>query len=96
MAPTITAWHRGEPILVAPELVPFITKHSNAGIQRTMRAEEPLRTICAGVKGGRFSTVAPVLAKFRGGIDGCPVTEPVRTDHRWRRRRAPCRCSARA
>ncbi|MFA1289929.1 DNA cytosine methyltransferase [Xanthomonas axonopodis pv. nakataecorchori] len=77
--PTITAAHRGELMLVAPELAPFITEHSNASNQRTMRADEPLRTICAGVKGGHFSAVAPVLAKFRGESDGRPVTEPVPT-----------------
>ncbi|KGK59607.1 DNA methyltransferase [Xanthomonas cannabis pv. phaseoli] len=77
--PTITAAHRGELMLVAPELAPFITEHSNASNQRTMRADEPLRTICTGVKGGHFSQVAPVLAKFRGDSDGRPVTEPVPT-----------------
>lgn len=53
-------------MLVAPELAPFITEHSNASNQRTMRADEPLRTICAGVKGGHFSAVAPILAGVGG------------------------------
>lgn len=64
--PTITAAHRGELMLVAPELAPFITEHSNASNQRTMRADEPLRTICAGVKGGHFSAVTPILAGVGG------------------------------
>ncbi|MGQ5356472.1 DNA cytosine methyltransferase [Xanthomonas arboricola pv. corylina] len=64
--PTITAANRGELMLVAPELAPFITEHSNASNQRTMRADEPLRTICAGVKGGHFSVVAPILAGVGG------------------------------
>ncbi|USJ00900.1 DNA cytosine methyltransferase [Xanthomonas prunicola] len=64
--PTITAANRGELMLVAPELAPFITEHSNASTQRTMRADEPLRTICAGVKGGHFSAVAPILAGVGG------------------------------
>ncbi|WP_126965777.1 DNA cytosine methyltransferase [Xanthomonas arboricola] len=64
--PTITAANRGELMLVAPELAPFITEHSNASNQRTMRADEPLRTICAGVKGGHFSAVAPILAGVGG------------------------------
>lgn len=64
--PTITAANRGELMLVAPELAPFITEHSNASNQRTMRADEPLRTICAGVKGGHFSMVAPILAGVGG------------------------------
>ncbi|AZR24407.1 DNA cytosine methyltransferase [Xanthomonas vasicola] len=77
--PTITAAHRGELMLVAPELAPFITEHSNASNQRTMSGDEPLRTICAGVKDGHFSAVAPVLAKFRGESDGRAVTQPVPT-----------------
>ncbi|TQT27748.1 DNA cytosine methyltransferase [Xanthomonas perforans] len=64
--PTITAANRGELMLVAPELAPFMTEHSNASNQRTMRADEPLRTICAGVKGGHFSAVAPILAGVGG------------------------------
>ncbi|MGQ5267709.1 DNA cytosine methyltransferase [Xanthomonas arboricola] len=64
--PTITAANRGELMLVAPELAPFIAEHANASNQRTMRADEPLRTICAGVKGGHFSAVAPILAGVGG------------------------------
>ncbi|PPU32115.1 DNA cytosine methyltransferase [Xanthomonas sp. CFBP 7912] len=78
--PTITAAHRGELMLVAPELAPFIAEHANSShTTGNMRADEPLRTICAGVKGGHFSAVAPVLAKFRGESDGRAVTEPVPT-----------------
>ncbi|MDY4296791.1 MULTISPECIES: DNA cytosine methyltransferase [unclassified Xanthomonas] len=65
--PTITAANRGELMLVAPELAPFITEHSNASNQRTISATEPLRTICAGVKGGHFSAVAPALVQTRYG-----------------------------
>ncbi|MEB1136051.1 DNA cytosine methyltransferase [Xanthomonas campestris pv. campestris] len=78
--PTITAANRGELMLVAPELAPFIAEHANSSHTiGSMRADEPLRTICAGVKGGHFSAVAPVLAKFRGDSDGRAVTEPVPT-----------------
>ncbi|KVD57299.1 DNA methyltransferase [Burkholderia ubonensis] len=45
---------------------PFVTEHANASNQRTMRADEPLRTICAQVKGGHFSVVAPTLVQMRG------------------------------
>ncbi|WP_447782361.1 tyrosine-type recombinase/integrase [Stenotrophomonas riyadhensis] len=48
---TITAANRGELMLAAPELAPFIAEHANASNQRTMAADEPLRTVCAGVKG---------------------------------------------
>ncbi len=63
---TITAANRGELMLAAPELAPFIAEHANASNQRTMAADEPLRTVCAGVKGGHFSVVAPILAGVGG------------------------------
>ncbi|KAB7769322.1 DNA cytosine methyltransferase [Xanthomonas maliensis] len=65
--PTITAAHRGELMLVARELAPFIAEHANSSHSvGSMRADEPLRTICAGVKGGHFSAVAPILAGVGG------------------------------
>jgi len=60
---TITAANRGELMLAAPELAPFIAEHANSSNQRTMAADEPLRTVCAGVKGGHFSVVAPTLVQ---------------------------------
>lgn len=63
---TITAANRGELMLASPELAPFMTEHANASSQRTMTADEPLRTVCAGVKGGHFSLVAPILAGVGG------------------------------
>ncbi len=63
---TITAANCGELMLAMPELAPFITEHANASNQRTMDAGEPLRTVCAGVKGGHFSVVTPILAGVGG------------------------------
>ncbi len=63
---TITAANRGELMLAAPELAPFITEHANASTQRTMAVDEPLRTLCAEVKGGHFSVVNPILAGVGG------------------------------
>ncbi|QDY50451.1 DNA cytosine methyltransferase [Stenotrophomonas maltophilia] len=63
---TITAAHRGELMLAAPELAPFLTEHANASRQRTMAADGPLPTVCAGVKGGHFSVVSPILAGVGG------------------------------
>lgn len=63
---TITAANRGELMLAAPELAPFITEHANASTQRTMAVDEPLRTLCAEVKGGHFSVVTPILAGVGG------------------------------
>ncbi|WP_417705399.1 DNA cytosine methyltransferase [Rheinheimera aquimaris] len=62
--------------LVVPTLTPFITEHANASSQRNMPADEPLRTICAEVKGGHFAVVAPVIARQFGKSVGHPVNEP--------------------
>ncbi|MEI8603644.1 DNA cytosine methyltransferase [Shewanella sp. PP-Sp27a-2] len=53
-----------EPFIVPQNvtLAPFITEHANASNQRNMPVDEPLRTICAEVKGGHFAVVQPVLA----------------------------------
>lgn len=48
-------------------VAPFITEHANASNQRNMPADEPLRTVCANVKGGHFGVVAPVLIQTRNG-----------------------------
>lgn len=63
---TITAANRGELMLAAPELAPFITEHANASTQRTMAVDDPLRTLCAEVKGGHFSVVTPILVGVGG------------------------------
>lgn len=55
----------------------FLTEFANASAGRTWSAMEPLRTQCAGVKGGHFAVVAPALVKFRGDSIGHPVTEPM-------------------
>ncbi|MBY0241771.1 MAG: DNA cytosine methyltransferase [Burkholderiaceae bacterium] len=47
-------------------LTPFIGEHANDSSQRNMPANAPLRTICAQVKGGHFSVIAPTLAPLRG------------------------------
>lgn len=45
------------------ECAPFITEHANGSSQRNMPANEPLRTICAQVKGGHFAVVQAFLKK---------------------------------
>ncbi|OEZ80965.1 modification methylase BspRI [Janthinobacterium sp. HH104] len=57
----------------------FLTEHSNASNQRVMPADEPLRTICAQVKGGHFSMVSAHITKFRTGATGSAMTEPLPT-----------------
>lgn len=62
---------------------PFLTEHANASNQRTMAADEPLRTVCAQVKGGHFSVVAPTITPLRGTTEahlgGHDVLAPLST-----------------
>jgi DNA (cytosine-5)-methyltransferase 1 len=44
----------------------FLNEHANASNQRVMPANEPLRTICAQVKGGHFSMVSAALVGVGG------------------------------
>ncbi|WP_421213499.1 DNA cytosine methyltransferase [Aeromonas dhakensis] len=65
--------------VVQPTLAPFITEFANASNQRNMPADEPLRTICAQVKGGHFALVAPVIARQLGNSVGQSVEDPLGT-----------------
>lgn len=62
---------------------PYLNEHANASNQRTMPADAPLRTVCAQVKGGHFSVVAPTLAPLRGTSEqhlvGHAVDAPLST-----------------
>ena len=60
-------------------LVPFITEHANASNQRNMPIDEPLRTICAQVKGGHFALVTSHMIKFKGDNTGHCTNEPLHT-----------------
>ena len=68
----------------------FLNEHANASNQRVMPADEPLRTICAQVKGGHFSMVSATLVDAahgevspggvkRWGAGAKPVDEPLGT-----------------
>ncbi|MEX0142023.1 DNA cytosine methyltransferase [Massilia sp. LMS1-1-1.1] len=57
----------------------FLTEHANASNQRVMPADEPLRTICAQVKGGHFSMVSAHITKFRTGATGSDMNSPLPT-----------------
>lgn len=48
----------------------FLNEHANASNQRVMPADEPLRTICAQVKGGHFSMVSAALVGVGGRAGG--------------------------
>lgn len=67
-AQTITS--KADACVAQPVLAPFLNEHANSSNQRTMPADEPLRTVCAQVKGGHFSVVAPALAPMRGTSQG--------------------------
>ena len=62
---------------------PYLTEHANASNQRTMAADEPLRTQCAQVKGGHFSLVAPTITPLRGTTEahlgGHDILAPLST-----------------
>ena len=58
---------------------PFITEHANASNQRNMRLNEPLRTICAQVKGGHFAVVAPIIDRQFSNGKCMPANTPLGT-----------------
>lgn len=59
----------GQQVDATSAQAPFIGEHANASHDRTMPIDGPLRTICAQVKGGHFSVVAPVISPLRGTTD---------------------------
>ncbi len=65
--------------------VPFITEHANASSQRNAPADEPLRTICAQVKGGHFALVTAFIARhFTDAASACinrPLPTVTTVDH---------------
>ncbi|MDW6094017.1 DNA cytosine methyltransferase [Vibrio rhizosphaerae] len=59
--------------------VSFITEHANGSSQRNMPVDEPLRTICAQVKGGHFALVSATIDRQFGNSEGSRVDEPLGT-----------------
>jgi DNA (cytosine-5)-methyltransferase 1 len=89
---TITCANRGEKALAQATLQPvennaplvsaFLNEHANASNQRVMAVDEPLRTVCAQVKGGHFSMVSAALVGVGGRAgDSRPrgIDEPTAT-----------------
>lgn len=65
-------------------VTPFISEHANASNQRNMPVDEPMRTLCAQVKGGHFSVVAPMISTYYGEkstneVRGIPLDQPLQT-----------------
>lgn len=58
---------------------PLMTEIANTSTPRCMPANEPLRTICAQVKGGHHALVTAFLAKHYTGVVGNEITDPVST-----------------
>lgn len=66
--------------VVVPTLTPLVTECANASSKgKVWRGDEPLRTICAEVKGGHFALLAPVITKFRTNDHGSSVEQPLAT-----------------
>lgn len=82
-SPAQTITSKADSCVAQPVLAPYLSEHANASNQRTMPADAPLRTICAQVKGGHFSVVAPTLAPLRGTseahLGGHDVRAPLST-----------------
>ena len=55
-----------EPFIVG-DVAPVVTEHANSSNARSWRADEPLRTQCAGVKGGHFALAAATLVQAAFG-----------------------------
>lgn len=80
--PTVTAnsFHKRPGGNVPIALVsPVLTEHANASSPRCMSANEPLRTICAEIKGGHHALVSAFLAKHYGGVVGTKLEDPLGT-----------------
>jgi DNA (cytosine-5)-methyltransferase 1 len=60
-------------------VAPVITEHAHTTSPRSWSADEPLRTICAQVKGGHHALVTAFLAKHYGGVVGSKLEQPIGT-----------------
>lgn len=63
-AKTITGANRGEKALVDARLAPIISDANRPREERGAPANEPMRTLCAGVKGGHFQLVAGSMIEY--------------------------------
>lgn len=69
-----------DPFIVPGGAAPVMTEHANASSPRSWAANEPLRTICAQIKGGHHALVTAFLAKHYGGVVGYGLHgEPLHT-----------------
>jgi len=68
-----------KPYIVDQNVMPFITECANASHHRNMPADEPVRTICATVKGGHFGLVTANMLQLRGNCDARSADDPLMT-----------------
>ncbi|WP_199506869.1 MULTISPECIES: DNA cytosine methyltransferase [unclassified Psychrobacter] len=59
--------------------MPVLTECANTSSPRCMPANEPLRTICAQIKGGHHALIAPFIAKNYTGVIGSDIKDPLHT-----------------
>jgi DNA (cytosine-5)-methyltransferase 1 len=69
---------------VQPTLAPVLTEHANASSPRCMPADEPLRTICAQVKGGHHALITAHISSYYSDkrpddVRGAELAEPLAT-----------------
>ncbi|RZG63615.1 DNA cytosine methyltransferase [Acinetobacter bouvetii] len=60
-------------------VAPVLTECANASNPRSMPINEPLRTICAQMKGGHHALMVSHLSKMRNNCVGQGATEPMHT-----------------
>jgi DNA (cytosine-5)-methyltransferase 1 len=69
--------------LSQPVLAPFVGDQSRPAEARSSAVDEPLRTVCAQVKGGHFTVVSPVMTPLRGTdeahLAGDDIEQPLST-----------------
>ena len=68
-----------DPFIAPVGASPFITEYANSSSQSNMPADDPLRTICAQVKGGHFALVQAFLAQHNLGATGHRADDPLST-----------------
>lgn len=58
---------------------PVLTECANTSSPRCMPVNEPLRTICAQIKGGHHALITPFIVKNYTGVIGSDIKEPLHT-----------------
>ena len=64
---------------IVNNIAPVLTECANASNKRSMPINEPLRTICAQIKGGHHALIAPSLVVNTSSHSGNQVSNPLHT-----------------